>query len=125
MEGAGLDLSLDWQLRQGGLLQGRADWLGGDDEHTGGLYLGYQRPLNSRLLLELNGALRDERSRLDGSRSVVAGEVRLDWMWTRDLHLSGMLELARSRGRLEDYDQLRFGLRLIYQLPARGAEDYR
>ena len=125
VEGAGLDLSLDWQLDQGGLLQGRADWLGGDDEYTGGLYLGYQRPLNSRLLLEVNGALRDERSRLDGSRSVMAGEVRLDWMWTRDLHLSGMLELAHSRGRLEDYDQLRFGLRLIYQLPARGAEDYR
>ncbi len=125
VEGAGLELSLNWQLDQGQLLQGRADWLGGDDEHTAGLYLGYQRPLNSRLLLEVNGALRDERSRLDGSRSVMAGEVRLDWMWTRDLHLSGMLELARSRGRLEDYDQLRFGLRLIYQLPARGAEDYR
>ncbi|WP_052470225.1 hypothetical protein [Thiolapillus brandeum] len=125
VEGAGLDLSLDWQLDQGSLLQGRADWLGGDDEHTGGLYLGYQRPLNSRLLLAVNGALRDERSHLDGSRSVMAGEVRLDWMWTRDLHLSGMLELARSRGRPEDYDQLRFGLRLIYQLPARGAEDYR
>ncbi len=125
VEGAGLDLSLDWRLDRGALLQGRADWLGGDGEHTGGLYLGYQRPLNSRLLLEVNGALRDERSRLDGSRSVIAGELRLDWMWTRDLHLSGMLELAHSRGRLEDYDQLRFGLRLIYQLPARGAENYR
>ncbi len=125
VEGTGLDLSLDWQLDHGQLLQGRADWLGGDDEHTAGLYLGYQRPLNSRLLLEVNGALRDEHSRLDGSRSVMAGEVRLDWMWTRDLHLSGMLELAHSRGKLEDYDQLRFGLRLIYQLPARGAEDYR
>ncbi|WP_456403948.1 hypothetical protein [Thiolapillus sp.] len=125
IEGAGLDLSLDWQLDQGAMLQGRADWLGGDSEHTGGLYLGYQRPLNSRLLLEVNGALRDERSRLDGSRSVIAGEVRLEWMWARDLHLSGMLELAHSDGKREDYDQLRFGLRLIYQLPARGAEDYR
>jgi hypothetical protein len=125
IDGAGLDLSLDWQLDRGALLQGRADWLGGDGEHTGGLYLGYQRPLNSRLLLEVNGALRDERSRLDGSRSVIAGELRLDWMWAKDLHLSGMLELAHSDGRREAYDQLRFGLRLIYRLPARGAEDYR
>ena len=125
VEGAGLDLSLDWRLDRGQWLQGRADWLGGDEEHTAGLYLGYKRPLNSRLLLEVNGALRDEQSRLDGSRSVMAGEVRLDWMWSRDLHLSGMLELARSQGSREDYDQLRFGLRLIYRLPARGAEDYR
>ena len=125
VDGAGLDLSLDWRLDGGAMLQGRADWLTGDGEYTGGLYLGYQRPLNSRLLLEMNGALRDEFSRLDGGRSVIAGEIRLDWMWTRDLRLRGTLELAHSRGSREDYDQLRLGLNLIYQLPARGAEDYR
>lgn len=125
VEGAGLDLSLDWRLDQAALLQGRADWLGGDGEHAGGLFLGYQRPLNSRLLLEMNAAWRDEDSRLSGRGSVLAGELRLDWMWRRDLRLSGLLELARSRGGLDDYEQFRFGLRLVYQLPARGAEDYR
>jgi hypothetical protein len=125
VEGVGMDVSLDWRLKNATLLQGRLEWLDGEGEHTGGVFLGYQRPLNTRLLFEVNGALRDEYSHLDGSRTVVAGEVRLDWMWTRDLHLSGVLELAHSRGVREDYDQLRFGLHLRYELPARGAEDYR
>ncbi|WP_456412250.1 hypothetical protein [Thiolapillus sp.] len=125
VDGAGADLSLNWKLPNGAAVEGRMEWLAGDGEHAGGLLAGYRRPLNSRLLLELNAAARNEYSRLDGSRTVIAGEVRLDWMWSRDLRLRSMLELARSSGRWEDYNQVRFGLRLVYQLPARGAEDYR
>lgn len=125
MDGAGGDLSLNWKLAYGATVEGRMEWLAGDGEHAGGLLLGYRRPLNSRLLLELNAAARNEYSRLDGSRTVIAGEVHLDWMWSRDLRLRSMLELAHSAGRWENYEQIRFGLRLVYQLPARGAEDYR
>ncbi|WP_456377538.1 hypothetical protein [Thiolapillus sp.] len=125
VDGAGADLSLNWKLAYGATVEGRMEWLAGDGEYAGGLLLGYRRPLNSRLLLELNAAARNEYSRLDGSRTVIAGEVRLDWMWSRDLRLRSMLELARSTGSWEDYNQIRFGLRLVYQLPARGAEDYR
>jgi len=125
VDGAGTNLSLNWKQMDGATVEGRLEWLAGNGEYAGGLLAGYRRPLNSRLLLELNAAVRNEYSRLDGSRTVIAGEIRLDWMWSRDLRLRSMLELAHSTGHWEDYNQIRFGLRLVYQLPARGAEDYR
>ncbi len=124
-DGMGADLSMEWKSTQGTLLEGRADWLRADDEYLHGLYGGVSKPLNSRLLLTIGAAVRGERSRLEGDSTVLAGEARLEWMWQRDLQLQALLELARVDGDYESYDQLRFGLRLVYRLPGLYPEDYR
>gem|GEM_PF-6724533 len=125
LDGIGMDFLVDWSFRDGALLQSRIEWLESDAESAGGFFLGYQRPVNSRLLLQINAAVRKEHNRMDSGKSVIASELKLDWMWTRDLHLTSMLELARSDDRWDKYNQVRFGLRLIYLLPIKGSEDYR
>ncbi len=124
-DGMGADLSVEWKSPQGTLLEGRVEWLQADDEYLHGLYGGLRQPLNSRLFLTLSAALRSEHSRLDGNRTVLAGEARLKWMWQRDLQFQALLELAQVDGDYESYEQLRFGLRLVYRLPGLYAEDYR
>ncbi len=125
LDGIGMDFSVDWIFRDGAMLQSRVEWLESDEESAGGLFLGYQRPVSSRLLLQINAAVRKEHNRMDSGKSVIAGELKLDWMWTRDLHLSSMLELARSDDHWDEYNQVRFGLRLVYLLPVKGLENYR
>ncbi len=125
LNGLGLDFSVDWILNNSSLLQGGIEWLESADESASGLFLGYQRPVNSRMLFKINTAARSESNRMSGDRTVVAAEMHLEWMWARDLHLISMLELARSDGRWDEYNQVRFGLRLVYQLPASGSESYR
>lgn len=125
LNGLGLDLSVDWVLSDASLLQGGMEWLKSADESASGLFLGYQRPVNSRMLLQINTAVRSEQNRMSGNRNIVAAEMHLEWMWTRVLHLTSMLELARSDGPWDKYNQVRFGLRLVYQLPVTGSESYR
>ena len=125
LDGTGADLTLHWRLADGSTLEGHAEWLQGGGEAAGGLFLGHQRTLNSRLLLNLDAALRRERHDRYGDRTIVAAEVRLQWMWRRDLHLDARLELAHADDEAGGYDQIRTSLNLIYHLPARGMEDYR
>lgn len=125
LDGTGADLTLHWQLADGSTLEGHAEWLQGGGEAAGGLFLGHQRTLNSRLLLNLDAALRRERHDRYGDRTIVAAEARLQWMWRRDLHLDARLELAHADDDAGGYDQIRTSLNLIYHLPALGMEDYR
>ncbi len=124
-DGSGGSLSLEWGLARGSRLEGRVEWLEADEEHARGLFAGLWHPLNSRLLLTGGAALRSDRSLLDGDKTVLAGEMKLKWMWRRDLTLSALLEMTRVESDIEDYSELRFGLRLVYRLPGRAAEDYR
>ncbi len=125
LDGTGAEFMLSRDLPGEQTIEGHAQWLQGEGEHSGGIFFVYGRPLNTRLLLDLNAALRHERNGLYGSRTILAGEARLQWMWNRDLHLDATVELAHSDSADESYRQARFGLRLVYSLPAIGMEDYR
>ncbi len=123
--GSGGSLSLEWGLARGSRLEGRVEWLEAGEEHARGLFAGLWHPLNSRLLLTGGAALRGDRSLVDGDKTVLAGEMKLKWMWRRDLTLSALLEMTRVESDIEDYSELRFGLRLVYRLPGTDVEDYR
>lgn len=121
------DLQVGKKLPWGWHAEGRIGHLEAGYEQRQQLFVGLNRNLNSRWLLKLSGARFDERTWLAGGKNVTAAELRLQWMWKRGLYVTALAEAARVdyRDGLEDYNENRFGLRLRYELPALGQEDYR